>query len=156
MSEPQQPAPPYSGQQHPAQPYPGQQYPAQPHPGQQYPAQPYPTSQPGAGAGASSGASLGRLAFIIALVSLGIGLVVTLTYPAIIRMSYDSTLIGAFGTIGNGLVFIVAVVALILGLMAVRRPGSPVLGGIAIGISASAVVSIAVSWVSNLLYAFAF
>lgn len=146
MSEPQQPSPPNSGQQYPGQPYPGQQYPAQPHP----------THQPGAAAGASSGASLGRLAFIIALVSLAIGLIVTLTYPAIIRTSYDNMLIGVFGAIGNGLVFIVAVVALILGLMAVRRPGSPILAGIAIGISASAVISIAVSWMSNLLYAFAF
>ena len=56
--------------------------------------------------------------------------------------------IGAFYTAGGP-----AVVALILGLMSVRRPRQQILAGIAIGISASAIAGIVISWVSNLVIA---
>lgn len=162
MSEPQQPpAQPYGtppqGQGQPASPqYSAQHYSAQQNPAQQNPAQPY-AGQPYPGSSSSSpastGAPLGRLAFIVALGSLGIALLVTIAYPVIIRTLADPSSIGAFGAIGNGLVLIVAIVALILGLMSVRRPGQQVLAGIAIGISAAQITGILVAWVSNLFYA---
>ena len=51
---------------------------------------------------------------------------------------------------------IIAVVGLILGLMSVRRPGPQILAGIAIGVTASQLAGIVISWVSNLFYAFSF
>lgn len=90
------------------------------------------------------------------MISLGIGLLVTLSYPLMYRMMGDPTAIGAFGAVGNGLVLIVAVVGLILGLMSIRRPGPQILAGIAIGVTASQLVGIVISWVSNLFYAFSF
>lgn len=149
MSDPQQPygTPPQQGQQQHA----GQQYAGQQHLGPQHAGTPYPGQQPG-----SAAAPLGRFAFIIALVSLGVGFIVTLSYPLIIRALSASSAIGVFGAIGNGLVFVMAIAALVLGLMSVRRPGSQVLGGIAIGIAAAQITGIVISWVSNLFYALSF
>lgn len=138
---------PHDGQPHAGQPYPGQQHAGQPYAGQPYPGEQSP-AQPGAG--------LGRTAFLLALVSLAIGLVVTLSYPLMFRMTGDPFAIGAFSAIGNGLVLVVAVVGLILGLMSVRRPGPKILAGIAIGVTASQLVGIVISWVSNLFYALPF
>lgn len=129
--------PPHGGQSYPS----GQQY-----PGQQYPGAP--AKAPGSG--------LGRLAFILALASLAVGFVVALAFPVIVRTLQDTYAIGLVSAMGNGLVLVVAIVALILGLMAVRRPGSPILAGIAIGIAATQIAGIVISWVSNLFYAFTF
>lgn len=137
-SQPAQPSPPYSGQ-----PYGGQAYAGQPFPAQQRPA-------------SSGGSGLGRIAFFLAVISLGIGLLVTLSYPLMYRMMGDPSAIGVFGAVGNGLVLIIAVAGLVLGLMSVRRPGSQVLAGIAIGVTASQLVGIVVSWASNLFYALSF
>ncbi|MEV7610533.1 hypothetical protein AB0N61_13715 [Microbacterium sp. NPDC089320] len=71
-------------------------------------------------------------------------------------MTSDPSAIGAFSAIGTGLVLVVAVVGLILGVMSVRRPGSQILAGIAIGITAAQLVGIIISWVSNLFYALPF
>lgn len=163
MSEPQQPpAQPYGtpprDQGHPAPPpenrYSAQPQLGQPHGGQPYGGQPYPGSP--TSPATSAGAPLGRLAFIVALGALGIALIVTIAYPVIIRTLADTSSIGAFGAIGNGLVLIVAIVALILGLMAVRRPAQQVLAGIAIGISAAQITGILVAWISNLFYALSY
>jgi hypothetical protein len=89
-------------------------------------------------------------------VSLGLSLVVSVSYPLIYRWAYDAVAIGAFGTIGNGLIFLVALAALLLGIVGARRPGSKLLPGIAIGITAAQLAGILVSWVSNLFYALPF
>ncbi|MFB4350503.1 hypothetical protein [Microbacterium sp. CR_7] len=156
------PAQPY-GQPGPAQPY-GQPGPAQPYgqPGQPYeqPGQPYgqpgqPYPYPGASSPtappASAGGGLGRLAFILALVSLAIGVLAALSLPIVIRtVDFSAPLYGAVSAVGNGLVLIVAVIALILGIVAVRRRGQQILAGIAIGIAASEILGILVGWISNL------
>ena len=171
MSEPQQPPaqpygtpPNYEGSHHPAQPpqptqptqptqpYTGQPY-GQAYAAQPYPGQPYPERQRPASSGSSG---LGRIAFVLAVISLGIGLLITLSYPLMYRMMGDPSAIGAFGAVGNGLVLVIAVAGLILGLMSVRRPGSQILPGIAIGVTASQLVGIVISWMSNLFYAFSF
>lgn len=144
-SEPQQNA----GQSHPGQPHPGQPHPAQSHPGSGG----YPSSAPSR---ASSGTPVGRIALIVALAALLIGLIVTISYPVMIRTLADPSSIGVFGTIGSGLVLVVSIVALILGLMSVRRPDQQVLAGIAIGISAGQILGIVVSWMSNLFYALSY
>ena len=163
MSEPQQPPaqqhpdqppqgqfrgqPPHGGQSYPS----GQQYQWQQYPGQQYQGQQYPGAPTKA-----AGSGLGRLAFILSLASLAVGFVVALAFPVIVRTLQDTYAIGLVSAMGNGLVLVVAIVALILGLMAVRRPGSPILAGIAIGIAATQIAGIVISWVSNLFYAFTF
>ena len=77
-SEPQQNA----GQSHPGQPHPGQPHPAQSHPGSGG----YPSSAPSR---ASSGTPVGRIALIVALAALLIGLIVTISYPVMIRTLAD-------------------------------------------------------------------
>ncbi|PCE15458.1 hypothetical protein AUC47_13420 [Microbacterium sp. SZ1] len=92
------------------------------------------------------------MAFILALVSLAIGLLVALSLPIAIRtVDFSAPLYGALSAVGNGLVLIVAVVALILGILAVRRPGQQILAGIAIGIATSEVLGILVAWMANLV-----
>lgn len=168
MSEPQQPPaqpygtpPNYAGSHHPAQP-PQPPQPSQPYTGepygqayaaQPYPAQPYPERQRPTPSGSPG---LGRIAFVLAVISLGIGLLITLSYPLMYRMMGDPSAVGAFGAVGNGLVLVIAVAGLVLGLMSVRRPGSQILAGIAIGVTASQLVAIVISWLSNLFYAFSF
>lgn len=137
----QHPAPPHPGPQHPGQ-YPGQQSPPQ-HPGQQYPAR----------QGSDAGGSLGRVAFIVALVALAIGLLVTLSFPFITRSLYDPSAIGAIGAVGNGFVLVASIAALVLGVVAVRRQEQRILAGIAIGISSSAIAGILLSWLANLTFA---
>lgn len=151
--QPSQPAQPSQPPQPPPQPDTGQPYGGQAYAGHPYPAQPHPEPQRAASSGSSG---LGRLAFLLAAISLGIGLLVTLSFPLMYRMMDDPSAIGAFGAVGNGLVLIIAVVGLILGLMSVRRPGPQVLAGIAIGVTASQLAGIVISWVSNLFYAFSF
>lgn len=149
---PSQPAQPSQPSQ-PSQPYTGQPYGEQAYAGQPYPAQPYPEQQRPASSGSSG---LGRIAFLLAVISLGLGLLVTLSYPLMYRMMGDPSAIGVLGAVGNGLVLIIAVAGLVLGLMSVRRPGPQVLAGIAIGVTASQLVGIVVSWASNLFYALSF
>lgn len=173
MSEPQQPP----AQQHPDQPQPSPDHPQQ-HPdqqqqnqqyrsqpphqaqsypsGQQYPGQQYPGQQYRGAPSKAPGSSLGRLAFILSLASLAIGFLVALAFPVIIRTFQDTYAIGLVSAVGNGLVLVVAIVALVLGLVAVRRPGSPIFAGIAIGVAATQIAGIVISWVSNLFYAFTF
>ncbi|MEN0024125.1 MAG: hypothetical protein AAGC61_12635 [Microbacterium sp.] len=145
----------------PGQPYgqPGQPYgqPGQPYgqPGQPYgqPAQPgvYPGASTPTGAPASTGGALGRVAFIVALASLAVGVLVAVGTPVLLRaVDFSASAYGAILGVGNLLVLIVAVVALILGIVAVRRPGQQILAGIAIGIAASEVLGILVAWVSSL------
>lgn len=169
MSEPQQQPPthpqgtPPQQYGHPSpQPWQPQGQPlggsGQPHggPGQPYgqPTQPaaYPGASAPAAAPAPAGGALGRVAFILALVSLAVGVLVALSLPVLIRgVEFSAPLYGAVSAVGNGLVLIVAIAALILGIVSVRRPGQHVLAGIAIGIAASEILGILVAWVSNLV-----
>lgn len=147
---PQQPQPyPQQGQPYPQQ---GQPYPQQ---GQPYPqAQPYAQnpSYPGAAPSAGTqGNGLGRTAFVIALVTLGIGLIVTFFTPLLYSSGgYAvadglSTVIGVFVLLGNA-------AALVLGLIALRRPAPQVLAAIAIGIAGASITIRLFGWASTLLY----
>jgi hypothetical protein len=149
---PQSPqARPYAPQSPQAQPF-AQQAP-------QYAQQGYPTADSPAYAPVrppASGASLGRTALIIALITFGGGLLATSLFPLLyarIGFSY-----GLSFTIFNGIIgFLVlagSITALILALKAIRRPGSPVLAGIAIGIAVSEIAATVFSWLSSLFYPF--
>lgn len=139
---PQQPsaqAPQYSAAHYPdAQPYPANpQYPAQ-----QYPA----TSRPG------GGNTLGRTAFLIAVLTAGLSLVVSLFTPFLYLSTsgFETTSIvtGLFGVIS----LLGYVAALALGLIALKRPGSTLLVGIAIGIAGVSLLGLVVGFVSSTFY----
>lgn len=172
MSEPQQPpVPPYAPQPGASQPpvAPHQQ-PVAPH--QQPVAQPYGTppfaqpygaassapaypAAPGPRPAAGTGNGLGRIAFIVAVVTMAITLLMSLLLPFVYRAvdfggAVFSLYNGAMGLIGIA----GSVVALILGVAAIRRPGSPLLAGIAIGIAGSSVLGTIVSWMSTLFFGF--
>lgn len=54
--------------------------------------------------------------------------------------------------IGDVIVFLGSVTALILGLIAVRRPSQHLLGGLAIGIAAAQLAGILATWLSNAFF----
>lgn len=158
---PQQAAPqPPFGQPAPQPPYgqPTPQHPNAPHPG----AAPYAATQPNYASAPSAparpkeaGDPLGRTAFIIALAALGVALITTLSGPFLWLSSVNTySTYGVVGGFVNLLVLAGAATALILGLLAARRPGSKLLPGIAIGIGGAQVASIVVSWISTLFYSF--
>lgn len=129
--------------------HPGYQPPTAGHPGAGYPG--HAPVRP-----AASGKGLGRTALIVALIAFAIGLLGAFLYPLVYGVFSDSYGLG-YGIISgvtSFLVLIGSVVALILGLIAIRRPGSPVLAGIAVGIAASEIAGTAISWISNLFYSF--
>lgn len=175
MSEPQQPPVPPSAQPNPAFPpappaphlpatpqYPAapQQYAAQApqySAAPQYPATPqYPAAaqQYPAATRTDRGNTLGRTAFLIAVLTAGLSLVVTLFTP----FFYLST--GGFETtsIVTGLFGVISllgyVAALVLGLIALKRPGSTLLVGIAIGIAGVSLLGLVVGFVSSTFYNF--
>lgn len=163
MSEPQQPPPPphvpgdhgyppaapqpaYPPAHTPQAGYPQPGYPqvGQPQPG--YPA--YGTPAP-----AAPGNPLGRAAFLIALITFGIGLLGTVAVPLL----YSTTGYGAIEIItgASGLITLLGYgTALVLGIVGLRRPAPHVLAGIAIGIAGSGVVGTAVAWIATFLYRF--
>ena len=133
-------APQHFGQQQAGGGYPGTGYPAA-----GYPARP-----------AASSKALGRTALIIALIAFAVGVLGSFLYPLLYgAFSYSSGFsYGIISGVTGFLVLVGSTVALILGLMAIRRPGSPVLAGIAIGIAASEIAGTVISWISSLFYAF--
>ncbi len=156
MSEPSQPpVPPYAPQPGPAQPPAAQPYgsppAAQPY-GSPPAAQPYGSPAPRP-AGAGNG--LGRTALLVAVITMAVTLLMSLMLPLVYRAAdFDGMLLemysGAMGLIGIA----GSVVALILGILALRRPGSPLLAGIAIGIAGSSILGTVISWMSSLFFRF--
>ena len=157
MSEPVQPpaahlpaapqypaAPPYPApgypQAHPAAPH----YPAPGQPQQAYPAVP----------AASTGNPLGRTAFIIAIVTLAINLLSSLARPYFYTASigYDAVIVldNLIGVVS----FLVYGLALVLGIMAVRRATAHLLAGIAIGVAGAGMIGLAFTWITVTLYRF--
>ncbi|MBO9625728.1 MAG: hypothetical protein J7484_05060 [Microbacterium sp.] len=150
---PQQPgyAPQQYGQPQGAPGYGAQEAPGYPAQGLGYPGQVYTP------AAARPAGSLGRTAFILALVGLGVGLLMTLLYP----LMFNTLGFGIYGLAGIvnfafGFVVVAAsVAALAIGLVAIRRQGPKILAGIAVGIAAAGITGTLVSWLTNLVYLFA-
>ncbi len=157
---PQQ-APAYSQPQ--AQPY-GQAAPqgAYPHPGAaSYAA----TQQPAYGASpapalaAGSSNTLARVAFIIALAVAAIGALQVLIQPFLLSSigyysGYGDGGYGIFTLLFGVVTFLASAAALVLGLIAVRRPGGQVFAGVAIGVGGVQLLGIILGWISSLFYAF--
>lgn len=154
------PGQPYAA---PGQPYaaPGQPYAAPSQPGQA-PGQPYgapgqpPYGVPGpAYAAGQRGAtnSLGRTAFIVALITLAVGLLSQLSVPLL----YGSGMYGVVAPVStalNTVLFIANAAALTLGLIALRRPAPHVFAGIAVGISGAGLAGVVMSWLTSVFFYF--
>ena len=158
MSDPQQPQPAQPNQPPYAQPAPTQSPYAQPAASQGYPAPAgYPQAagpQPGYGAAPASGpGSLGRTAFIIALVTAALGLLFVILSPIIIAgMRGQYGLYEVISLVRSVLGLALGVTALILGVIAARRGSQPVLAGIAIGVGGVEALGVVFSLLSNLMY----
>lgn len=148
--QPPQPAQPY-GQPNQAYGQPGQPYgqPAQPY-GQ--PNQPYGQPGPRGGQG-ESGNSLGRTAFLISVIALGVGLLLILITP-FLYSGGDFTLPGLVNGFVGIVLFLAHVAALILGIIVLRRSRSNLWAAIAVGISGSAAASHIFSWLAGVFYSF--
>lgn len=122
MSSPQQPIPPHGTHSFPGQP-------AQPGP----PAQPA-YAAPGAPASPAGTNPLGKVALIIALVTLGLNIVLALATQLLIRTAGVAMfqIVNVGGTV---LMLIGSIAALVLGVMALRRPAPHAIAGIAVGIA---------------------
>lgn len=132
-----------------------QQQAAPQYPTPQYPTPQYPMAPQPAGGQAARGNGLGRVAFIVALLTLAVGLLISLLRPFMYYAAdFSATGVGLLDGLGSVLTLAGAVAALILGLIAIRRPAPHLLAGIAIGIAASHIASILVGWISSLFYRF--
>lgn len=102
-----------------------------------------------------SGNGLARTAFIVALVVAAIGALQVLLQPFVIAsFSYDAGNYGVFSFLFGVIIFLGSAAALVLGLIAVRRPGGQVLSGIAIGVGGVQLIGIVLGWISSLFYNF--
>ena len=168
MSKPQQQFPPAPGAQPPAnastppQPPSGSTpahqpaYPGSPtHHGYVAGAQNGPPPAPGPGRGADG---IARVAFVLAIVSVVLGVLYTLLFRfAIIRLSYDvhlgAGLIGAYNLVGQSLLFLVYATTLVLGLLGARGGTRRLQAGVAIGVGGAGVVGILFALMTNLISA---
>ncbi|MFF3026772.1 hypothetical protein [Microbacterium sp. NPDC057944] len=96
----------------------------------------------------------GRIAFVIALIGLGMSVAPVLAFPAVIRLIGYSTPLAADAIYAfvSFLAVAASVLALTLGLFSLRRPGPRGLTGLAIGIAIAVLVGAAVSRMSTLFY----
>ncbi|MCM3780884.1 hypothetical protein [Microbacterium hydrocarbonoxydans] len=145
MSDPyqQNPQAPRPGAQPPGQPhgYPPEShryppYQGQQHQGQLYQSQGYPTA---ASAPRTMAGALGRIAFIVALVALGIRLFSTLLSPFLYTGDYYSVWMGLTSVIGF-IVFLADAGALAVGIVALRRSGPYLQAAIAVGLAGASFV----------------
>lgn len=145
MSDPQQP--PYAPQpDQPASPY-GQ------------PGQPsgYPSSigfsTPGYGAAPAASSTLGRTAFIIAVITAAVGLLFVLANPFLLPSMRGGYAVFQLLSAGRSLLgLVLGTLALILGIVAARRHAQPVLAGIAIGVGGVEVLGVLASFFVTLIY----
>jgi|GEM_PF-3109321 len=110
-------------------------------------------STPGYGAAPAQASTLGRTAFIIAVVTAALGLLFVLANPFLIpgmRYGYAIYQLVSFGRSILGLAL--GALALILGVIAARRGAQPVLAGIAIGVGAVEVLGVLASFFVTLIY----
>lgn len=155
-AQPAQPAQPVAA--HPAP----QSYPAQ-HQPQAVPQPPYPPTMqqsPGqqpypsyARDRAGGGNSLGRVAFIVAAITLAVELLSILMWPILYRTG-EMEVADVLNTAVRLLTFAGFAAALVLGIVALRRERANLLAGIAVGIAGAAVLGIVFGWISGLFYSF--
>lgn len=102
----------------------------------------------------ASGTGLGRAALMVALVTLAIDVFLILARPFVYMSDRTYSIIGLIEGASGILTFLGYGAALVLGLIAARRPGPRLLAGIAIGISGAGLLTIVLSWLSSTFYGF--
>ena len=127
-------------------------------------AQAYPVAAPGLPGGyppyapvaptTRAGNPLGRVAFVIALVTLVVNLLSTLARPYFYTMNTGYEAIIVLDNVIGIISFFVYAIALVLGVIAVRRPGSQALAGIGIGIAGAGMLGLAFTLVTLTFYRF--
>ncbi|MDF2561085.1 MAG: hypothetical protein K0R99_2531 [Microbacterium sp.] len=119
-------------------------------------AQAYPAGAPGRPASwpaaprvpsASAGNGLGRTAFVIAVVTLAVNLLSSIVRLLIYTSDFGYGSAYAIDDAIGVISFFTYVVALVLGIIAARRPGPRLLAGIAIGIAGAGALGMIFSWV---------
>ncbi|WP_337001414.1 MULTISPECIES: hypothetical protein [unclassified Microbacterium] len=101
-----------------------------------------------------TGNPLGRVAFVIALVTLAVNLLSSLARPFFYTMSVGYEAIIVLDNVIGIISFFVYGIALVLGVIAVRRAGSQVLAGVAIGIAGAGMLGLAFTLVTLTFYRF--
>lgn len=129
----------------------GQPYaqPGQPYGASGLPAAPTPQTS------ASTGNPVGRVAFLVTVLSVGVGLIGQLVLQ-LLSASIGFGLLGGVSSILNFLVFVGAAAGLVLGIAALRRPAPHLLAAVAVGVAANTVAGTLVSFVSSLFYSIGF
>lgn len=127
-------------------------------------AQGYPVAVPGAPVGyppfapaaptTRAGNPLGRVAFVIALVTLAVNLLSSLARPFFYTMSVGFEAVIVLDNVIGIISFFVYGIALVLGVIAVRRAGSQALAGIAIGVAGAGMLGLAFTLVTMTFYRF--
>ena len=114
---------------------------------------PYPATAPGASA--RNGNPLGRVAFIIAVATFVISFIPTFARPFFYSMSYGFDTGLLIDNVIGVIAFIAYAVALVLGVIAARRPAPHLLAGIAIGVAGTGVLGFVSAFVGMIaLYTF--
>ena len=110
-------------------------------------------STPGYGAAPVASSTLGRTAFIVALITAALGVFFTLSTPVLITgMDGDHAIWHVLSTARAIVGLALGALALILGIIAARRGAQPVLAGIAIGVGGIEVLGLFASFFVNLVY----
>lgn len=152
MSDRQQPAqPPYANQ--PSRYQQGRQQDPTPqpdaaglHPANAYAHHPYASSP-------TAASSLGRTAFIIAVITAALGLLFAMATPFVITgLRAEPVIYQLFTLMHSILGLVLGALALILGIVAARRGSQRVLAGIAIGVGAIEVLGTLTGFASNLMF----
>ena len=133
------------------------QYPVQPHASGQppYGQKPYGQQPHGPSRPSGTGNSLARTAFIVALVVAADGALQILSQPFVLAsFGYDAGNWEVFSFVFAVILFLGSAAALVLGLIAARRPGGHLLAGIAIGVGGIQLIGIVLGWISSLFYRF--
>ena len=131
-----------------------------------YPSAPqgYPVAAPGGTVGSAlfappvpatrAGNPLGRVAFVIALVTLAVNLFSSLARPYFYTMNTGYEAILVLDNVIGIISFFVYAIALVLGVIALRRAGSQALAGIAVGIAGAGMLGLAFTLVTMTFYRF--
>lgn len=142
--------PPSPQQQHPQQQSPQAAPPQYQTP--QYQTQPY--GQPNRPA-SGPGNPLARTAFIIALAVAAVDALRLVLQPFVLTsFGYAAGGFGVYSFFFTVIVFLGSAAAVVLGVIALRRPGGHVFAGIAIGVGGVQLIGIVLSWISSLFYNF--
>ncbi|WP_262001756.1 hypothetical protein [Microbacterium sp. Mcb102] len=108
-----------------------------------------PASWPAAAAApaAPAGSALGRTAFVIAVITLAVNLISSIVRLLIYTSNFGYGSAYAIDEAIGVISFFAYLVALVLGIIAARRPGPRLLAGVAIGIAGAGALGMIFSWV---------